>query len=120
MKYQKIINLLDNTPNQPSKFRTKNWVEINVDVRGTCNSNSQINFKTSMFKSSLYDYSDVYILVIGTITITEEGANDNAKRSNEREREVILKNCAPFTDFISEINNTQIDNTKVIDVVMPM
>ena len=46
MEYQKIINLLDNTPSQPTKLRTKNWVEINDDARGTCNTNSQIKFKT--------------------------------------------------------------------------
>ena len=40
MEYQKIINLLDNTPNQPSKIRTKSWIEINDDSRGTCNTNS--------------------------------------------------------------------------------
>ena len=39
MEYQKIINLLDNTSNQPTKFRTKNWVEINDDARGTYNTN---------------------------------------------------------------------------------
>ena len=59
MEYQKIIKFLDNTPNQPSKFRTKNWVEINNDARGTCNTNSQIKFKASMLKSSLLDYRDV-------------------------------------------------------------
>ena len=48
MEYQKIINLLDNSPNQPAKFRTKNWVEVNDDVRGMYNTNSQIKFKTSM------------------------------------------------------------------------
>ena len=48
MEYQKIINLLDSTPNQPSKFRTKNWVEINDDALETYNTNSQIRFKTSM------------------------------------------------------------------------
>ena len=53
MEYQKIINLLDNTPNQPIKFRTENWVEINDDTRGTYKTNSQIRFKTSMLKSSL-------------------------------------------------------------------
>ena len=47
------MNLLDNTPNQPSKFRTKNWFEINDDARGTYNTNSQIKFKTSMLKSNL-------------------------------------------------------------------
>ena len=41
MEYQKIINLLDNTSNQPPKFRTKNWVEINFDSRGKHNTNSQ-------------------------------------------------------------------------------
>ena len=46
MKYQKIINLLDNTPTQPSKFKMKNWVEINDYSRGKCNTNSQIIFKT--------------------------------------------------------------------------
>ena len=44
MEYQKIINLLDNTPNQVTKFKTKNWVEINDDLRGTYNTNSQIKF----------------------------------------------------------------------------
>ena len=67
MEYQKIINLLDNTPNQPTKFRTKQWVEINDKLRGTYNTNSQIRFKTSILRSSLCDYSDAYILVKGTI-----------------------------------------------------
>ena len=48
MEYQKIICLLDNTPNQPSKCRTRNWVEINDDSGGTCSTNSQSKFKTSM------------------------------------------------------------------------
>ena len=48
MKYQKIINLLDNTPNQLSKFRTKNWVEINNKSRGAYNVNAQIKFKTTI------------------------------------------------------------------------
>ena len=61
MEYQKIINLLDNTPNQQSKFMTKNWVEINNDSRGTYNTNSQIRFKASIPKSRLFNYSDAYI-----------------------------------------------------------
>ena len=69
-KYQKIINLLDNTPNQPKKLRTKNWVEINDDSCGTYNTNIQIKFKTSVIRSSLYDYSDAYKLVKGTMTVT--------------------------------------------------
>ena len=64
MKYKRISNLLDSTANQPSKFRTKNWVKINYDSHGTYSTNSQIKFKTSMLKSSLCDYSDAYIFVM--------------------------------------------------------
>ena len=60
MEYQKIINLLDNTPNKPTKSRTKHWLEVNDDSRGTYNTNSQIKFKTLMLRSSFYDYSDTY------------------------------------------------------------
>ena len=66
MEYQKLINLLDNTRNHPSKFRTKNWVGIN-DARGMYNTNNQIKYKTSMLKWHLCNYSDAYVLVKGTI-----------------------------------------------------
>ena len=62
--------MLDNASNQPSKFRTKNWIEINDQSGGTCNVNRQIKFKTTMLKSSLCDYSDEYIFVNGRIAIT--------------------------------------------------
>ena len=112
--------MLDNTPNQSTKFRTKNWVEINDHLRGTYNTNSQIRFKTSMLRSILCDYCDAYILVSGTITITGAGNVDAARSLDERNKEVILKNFGPFTEFISEINNTQIDNAKYIGVVIPI
>ena len=73
-----------------------------------------------MLKSSLCDYSDVYILVKGTITINGRGADAAARRGDEREKGVAFKNCAPFTNCISEINNAQVDNAKDIDIVMPM
>ena len=68
MAYQKIANLLDDA-SKPSKFKTKNWVEMNDESRGTYNFNSQIKFKTTMLKSSLCDYSEAYILAKGTITV---------------------------------------------------
>ena len=120
MENQKIADLIDDASNQPSKFRTRNWVEINDESRGTYNVNSQIKFKTTMLKSSLCDYGDAYILVKGKITITEEGDNETARRADERNKCVAFKNCAPFTNCISEINNIQIDNAKDIDIVMPM
>ena len=69
MEYQKTANLIDDASNQPSKFKTKNWVEINDETRGAYNVNSQIKFKTTKLKSSLCDYSDAYILVKGTILL---------------------------------------------------
>ena len=118
MEYQKIANLIDDTSNQPCKFRTRNWVEINDESRGAYNVNSQIKFKTTMLKSSFCDYGDAYILVKGTISVNNIAAAGAA--ANKNDRKVIFKNCAPFTNCISEINNTQIDNSKNIDIVMPM
>ena len=119
MEYQKIASLIDDdTPNQPSKFRTRNWVEINDESRGAYNVNSQIKFKTTMLKPSLCDYSDAYILVKETISVNNTAGAGAA--TNNTNKKVIFKNCAPFTNCISEINNTQIDNAKDIDIVMPM
>ena len=120
MEYQKIANLKDDTSNQPSKFRTINLVEINGESRGAYDVNCQIKFKTTMLKSSLCDYSDAYILVKGTITINGRGADAEARQADERDKGVSFKNCAPFINCISEIHNTQIDNAKDIDIVMPM
>ena len=120
MEYQKIANLIEDAPNQPSKFRTRNLVEINDESREAYKVNSHIKFKTTMLKSSLCGYNDAYILVKGTITITGAGNNAAARQADERDKVVIFKNCAPFTNCVSEINNTQIDNAKNIDIVMPM
>ena len=73
-----------------------------------------------MLKSSLCDYSDAYILVKQTITITGERANAAARQADERNKGVILKHCVTFNNCIGEISNTQIDNAKDLDVAMPM
>ena len=73
-----------------------------------------------MLKSSFCDYNDAYILVKGRITITGAGPDAAARRADERDKGVAFKNCAPFTNCISEINNTQVGNAKDIDIVMPM
>ena len=87
---------MDNTPNQQPKLRLKNWVEINDNLRWTYNTNSQIKFKTSMLRSSLFNYS-VYIPVNRTITLWITI------------KEYYLK----ITDFITEINNTEVDKKKI-------
>ena len=87
MEYQEIANLLDNgavpnASNEPSKFRSKSWVEINDESRGTYPVNRQINFKTSMLRSSLRDYSDAYIHVKGNISVNNnEAADANANNT---------------------------------------
>ena len=110
--------MFDNASNQPSKFRTKKWVEVIYESRATYAVNKQIKFKTSMLRSSFCDYSDAYIFVKGNISVNNTaGAGADANNTNTK---VTFKNCAPFTDCISKINNTQIDNAKDIDIVMPM
>ena len=108
--------MLDNTLNRPSKFRTKKWIEINDGSYGVYNAGSQIKCKTLMITSSLCNYSDTYILVIGNIAVPNTGI---VATPNNRNKKVISKNSAPFTDYISEIFNKEIDHGKDIDVVMP-
>ena len=85
MEYQKIANLLNHVTNQPYKFRTRNWVEINDEARSTYSPNKQIKFKTSMLRSSLCDYSDAYILVKGNITVNNTAA-DGAAANNTKKK----------------------------------
>ena len=92
MEYQKIANLLDSAWNKPSKFRTRNWVEINDDIRGAYSPNKQIRFKTALLRSSLFDYSDAYILVKGNISVNNSGT---VAAPNNIGKKVILKNCVP-------------------------
>ena len=110
--------MLYDASNQPSKFKTKNWVERNDKSRGTYDTVGQIKFKATMLKSSLCDYSDAYVHVKGTVTVNNTAAAD--VDANNTNKKVIFKNCAPFTKCISEINNTNVDNAKDLDSVMPM
>ena len=115
MEYQKITNL-GTTPNKMSRFVTKKWVEVH-DQLGDANDrykpNKPIRFKTSMLRSDLCDFSDAHIVVKGTITVTDPNdVNDD--------KQLALKNNAPFTSCISKINNTLINNAEDLDIVMPM
>ena len=89
-------------------------------IRRSYNTSSDIRFKTTMLKSSLSDYSDAYILLKGTITVTGEGADAAIKQVDERNKGIIFKTCSPFIYCKSEINNTEIGNAKNIDKAMPM
>ena len=101
MEYQKIINLFNNTPHQPTKFKMMMHVEL-ITLVVKLNLKLQCLVKHD-FKSSLCDYSDSYTLVSGTITV-EQQAGDKPVNIN---KEVVFKSCAPFTDCISEHNTNR-------------
>ena len=90
MGYRKIANLWDSASNKPSKLRTRNWVEINDDIRGAYLPNKQISFKTIMLRSSLCDYSDAYILVKGNISV-----------NNPRQYDTICWELNPISGFFA-------------------
>ena len=102
--------------NHPNLEQNK-WVEISDESRGTYNTNTRIKSKTTMLKSSLCNYS-VNILVKGKITVNNTAAAD--ADANNTNKKVIFKNCASFTECISRINNTQVDDAKCIDIIMSM
>ena len=104
--------MLDITPNQPSKFKTKNWVEINDESRETYNKDNQVRFKIYMSSSSLCDYSDAYILVKGAIAATSTVAQ--GQPNNCTNRKVIFENCALFTNSISRINSTLVFDAHIV------
>ena len=76
--------MLNDEPNKPSKFRTRNWVEINDESRGEYSSNKLIRFKTAMLRSSLCDYSDAYILVKGNVTVNNTAAEGAAANNTNK------------------------------------
>ena len=105
---------------QLSKFVTREYVKVN-SLSNTYNGNRLIRFKTPMLRSNLCDYSDAYILVQGTITVTAPGVNNDANNiRDKRNRPLILKNNAPFASCITRINGESIEDADDLDIVMPM
>ena len=120
MEYQKIKNLLDKTNDQPSKFRTREWVEVCDDSNRIYQTSKQIKLYISMLKLSLCDFSNKYILVKISITITVAGAGAGARHGDERNKQVTFKNCTPCTNCIRALIKTQVDNARCLDIVIPM
>ena len=114
METQKIANLLGDADNGSSKFATIKWYVINDQNNtdhGEWNEDSiTVKFRTKVIKSNLSDYSDKYIFVTGNITATGRDANTR----------VAFKNCAPFTKFITHMNDEHFDNADNLDIIMPM
>ena len=114
METQKIVNLLNNSDNESSKFATKKWYIINDQNNGQYGrgneNDSTIKFETKVIKPNLCDYSDAYILVTGDIKVTDVAANTN----------VAFKNCAPFTRCVTHINDEYVETAKNLDIITPM
>ena len=110
METQKIINLLNNSANEYSKLTTKKWYIVNSESKGNYSHQNPIRFLTNSLEPSLCDYSDAYILVTGDITVT--GSDNNTK--------IAFKNCTPFNKCRTEINETFVDETDIINITMSM
>ena len=110
METQKIINLLNDSSNQDSKFATKKWYVIdNQTTKDKYKQGDVIKFETETIKSSLCDYSDAFILVTGNITVAANNDTD-----------VAFKNCAPFSTCTTKINDVFVDEANHIYIAMPM
>ena len=110
MKTQKIINLLNDSRNEESKFATKKWYVIDSQTtKGKYKQGDVIKFETETIKSSLCDYSDPFILVTGNITVTSNSDTD-----------VAFKNCAPFSTCKTVIIDVFVDEASHIYIAMPM
>ena len=110
METQKIVNLLNGSDNENSKFATKKWYVIDSESKGNYSHKNPIKFLTNSLESSLCDYSDAYILVTGNITATP----------NNAATQVVFKNCAPFEKCRTEINETFVDDAQYTHIAMPM
>ena len=110
METQKIVNLLNGSDNDNSKFATKKLYIIDCESNGNYSQNDEIKFLTRSIESSFSNYSNAYILVTGNITATP----------NNAATQVTFKNCAPFEKCRTEINETFVDETDFINITMPM
>ena len=112
MEMQKIINLLNGSSNEDSKFakkkKKKKKYVINDESKGNYSQKNVIKFLPESIESSLCDYSDAYILVKGNTAVT--GGNANTKKA--------FKNCALFKKYSTEINGTRVDEPKFINIIM--
>ena len=110
METQKIVNLLNDSNNENSKFAAKKWYIIDSETNGNYLPDNEIKFLTSSLESRLCDYSYVYILVTGNINVT--GSDGNTK--------LALKNCSPFKKCRTEKNETFVNNAEYVNIAMPM
>ena len=115
MEFQKTVNLFDTTFNDKDlpRFATKKWIEVYDQSEKNYNVNREIRIETPILRSDLFYFSDAYIVVEGVIAVTNP---DDAKRN----KVVAFKNNPPFINFISKINDVQINNAEDLDILVTM
>ena len=106
METQKIVNLLNSSENEYSKFATKKWYIIDSETKGSYSHHDSMNFLTKSIESSLCNYSDAYILVTGDIAVKRRNDADTTDIELAAAIQVSFKNCAPFKDCGTEMNDT--------------
>ena len=128
METQKIVNLLNGSNNENSKFATKKWYVIDSESKGNYSHENPIKFLTSSLESSLCDYSDAYVLVTGNIAVTRTiaapagspaGTEPQRKQPLTAATQVAFKNCAPFEKCLTEIDGTLVDEANFINIAKP-
>ena len=114
METQKIVNRLNDSDNEYSKFATRKWYIINDQNNGQYDRRNEndatIKFETKIIKPFLCGYSDAYVLVVGDIKVVGVAANTN----------VAFKNCAPFTRCVTHVNDEHVETAENLDIIMPM
>ena len=123
METQKIVNLLNGSDNENSKFATKKWYVIDSESKGNYSDENEIKFLTSSLESNLCDYSNAYILVTGNITVTRTIAVAAGNRVQRKQllgaaTQVVFKNCALFEKCSTEIDDTVVDEANFINITM--
>ena len=114
MEFNKINNLLGPAHDKVPRFITKKWIEVQSQSGNTYNTSKPIRFKTSTLRPDSCDYSDAYVWVKGKITVTNPNVNPNFNK------ELTLKNNAPFISRISKINGELVESAEDLDIVIPM
>ena len=114
METQKIVNLLNDSDNESSRFTTRKWYIINDQNNGQYGRGNEIDstikFETKIIKPNLCDYSDAYILVTGDVKVAGVAADTN----------VAFKNGAPFTRCVTHINDEHVETAENLDIIMPV
>ena len=120
METQKILNLLNGCDNENWKLATKKWYVFDSKSKGNYSKDDPIQFLTKSLESSLCDYPEAYILVTGNITVKRRNDADIDDVELGLITQLLFKNCSPFKDCRTEINDTFVDNIDFINIAMPM